>query len=89
MKKRTNFPSNVMIKTAWDNVLSCRKEIPEDMKANASKISLTQPVMLQFWSANSTINMTPIKRRKKSRLHIATTTSRFTSAKASRKAFKL
>mgnify|MGYP002803568540 FL=1 len=58
MKKRTNCPRNVLIKNAWDNVLSCCEEISEDMKANASKISLTQLILVQFWSANNNINMT-------------------------------
>ena len=41
-KKRTNGPRYVMIKNAWDNVLSCCEEISEVIKANASKISLIQ-----------------------------------------------
>ena len=45
-KKRTNGPRYVMIKNAWDNVLSCCEEISEDIKANASKISLIQQTIL-------------------------------------------
>ena len=50
-KKRTNGPRYVMIKNAWDNVLSCCEEISEDIKANASKISLIQQTILSPNSA--------------------------------------
>ena len=52
-KKRTNDPRYVMIKNAWDNVLRCCEEISEDMKANASKISLIQLILQHFCSANN------------------------------------
>ena len=50
-KKRTNDPRYIMIKNAWDNVLSCCEEISEDIKANASKISLIQQTILSPNSA--------------------------------------
>ena len=77
-KKRKNGPRYVMIKNAWDNVLSCCEEISEDIKANTSKISLIQQILQHFWSANN--KLTTIESRKESNLHITTTTSCFTSA---------
>ena len=72
-KKRTNCPRYVMIKNAWDNVLSCCEEISEDIKANASKISLIQQILQHFWSANN--KLTTIESRKECNLHITTTTT--------------
>ena len=70
--------SYVMIKNAWDNVLSCCEEISEDIKANASKNipNITNPAT--FLVANN--KLTTIERRKESNLHITTTTSCLTSA---------
>ena len=67
-----------MIKNTWDNVLSCCEVISEDIKANASKISLIQQILQHFWSANN--KLTTIESRKESNLHITTTTSCLTSA---------
>ena len=84
-KKRTNGPRYAMIENAWNNVLYYSEEILEDMKANASKISLIQLILQHFCAANN--KLTSIEGQNESSLHIARTGC-LTSGKASRIAFK-